>query len=182
MRAASPRGIYEAADGGWLAIAASNQTIAMRLFDAMGRPDMKTAVGAWTSQYMALHLRPDNPLTEAELQQIVIAWIKQRPRDEVLAILEKFDVVAAAVNDASDIAADPHFLERTLRPLTGTVFGDVLTPGPVHVQGYDGPGYDGVPAVGEHTAAVLGDELGLSTAELADLSGRGVISSSPATV
>jgi crotonobetainyl-CoA:carnitine CoA-transferase CaiB-like acyl-CoA transferase len=59
------------------------------------------------------------------------------------------------------------------------VFGDALTPGPVlHVDGYDGPRYDGVPAVGEHTAAVLGDELGLPAAELADLSARGVISRS----
>jgi len=37
---ASPRGIYRAADGGWLAIAASNQTIAVRLFTAMGVPEI----------------------------------------------------------------------------------------------------------------------------------------------
>jgi crotonobetainyl-CoA:carnitine CoA-transferase CaiB-like acyl-CoA transferase len=118
--AASPRGIYEAADGGWLAIAASNQTIAMRLFEAMGRPDLKT-----DPRFATNTARMAN---NAELQETVIGWIKQRPRDEVLAILDKFDVVAAAVNDASDIAADPHFPERTLRPLTGTVFGDVLIP------------------------------------------------------
>jgi len=167
--AASPRGIYEAADGRWLAIAASNQTIAMRLFDAMGRPDMKT-----DPRYATNTARMAN---NAELQEIVIDWIRQRPRDEVLAILGKFEVVADSVNDASDIAADPHFLERTLRPLAGTVLGDVLTPGPVlHVSGYGGPRYQGVPAVGEHTAAVLGDELGLSADEIADLSERGVIS------
>jgi crotonobetainyl-CoA:carnitine CoA-transferase CaiB-like acyl-CoA transferase len=171
--AASPRGIYEAGDGAWLAIAASNQTIAMRLFDAMGRPDLKT-----DPRYATNTARMQN---NTELQQIVIDWIKQRPRDEVLAILEKHEVVAAAVNDASDIAADPHFLERTLRPLTRTVFGDVLTPGPIlHVNGYDGPRYEGVPTVGEHTVAVLGDDLGLPAAELADLSARGVISSTAA--
>src|SRR5580704_8128171 len=37
---ASPRGIYQAADGGWLSIAASNQGIAKRLFAAMGQPEL----------------------------------------------------------------------------------------------------------------------------------------------
>lgn len=167
--AASPRGIYEAADGGWLAIAASNQTIAMRLFDAMDRPDLKT-----DPRYATNAARMEN---NTALQQIVIAWIKERPRNDVLAILERFEVVAAAVNDASDIAADPHFIERTLRPLTGTVFGAAVTPGPVvHIDGYDGPVYEGVPKVGEHTSQVLGAELGIPVAELADLGERGVIS------
>ncbi len=167
--AASPRGIYEAADGGWLAIAASNQTIAMRLFDAMDRPDLKT-----DPRYATNAARMQN---NTGLQEIVIDWIKERSRDDVLAVLDKFEVVAAAVNDASDIAADPHFLERTLRPLTNTIFGEVVTPGPVlHVDGYDGPVYDGVPGVGEHTAEVLGGELGLSAADLAALQEHGVIS------
>jgi crotonobetainyl-CoA:carnitine CoA-transferase CaiB-like acyl-CoA transferase len=167
--AASPRGIYEAADGGWLAIAASNQTIAMRLFDAMDRPDLKA-----DPRYATNAARMDN---NTALQQIVAAWIKERPRDDVLAVLGRFEVVAAAVNDASDIAADPHFLERTLSPLTGTAFGAVLTPGPVvHFDGYDGPVYEGVPKVGEHTGQVLGAELGIPLAELADLQERGVIS------
>ena len=167
--AASPRGIYEAADGGWLAIAASNQSIAMRLFDAMERPDLKT-----DPRYATNAARMTN---NQALQQIVIDWIKERPRDDVLAILDKFEVVAAAVNDASDIAADPHFLERTLRPLTNTVFGNVVTPGPVlHVDGYDGPVYDGVPGVGEHTVEVLSGELGVPESELTALQDKGVVS------
>ena len=37
---ASPRGIYQAADGAWLSIAASNEVIARRLFQAMGQPEL----------------------------------------------------------------------------------------------------------------------------------------------
>ena len=37
---ASPRGIFQAKDGKWLSIAASSQTIAVRLFEAMDRPDI----------------------------------------------------------------------------------------------------------------------------------------------
>jgi len=151
--AASPRGIYQAADGCWLSIAASSQTIAARLFGAMGRPDLLA-----DERYATNAARMVN---DAALQQIVADWVKQRTRAEVLAILDKFEVVAAPVNDAADILADPHFTERTLVPLTGTVLGDVLVPGPVlRLGSYEGPVYHGVPAVGEHTREVVTELLG----------------------
>jgi len=166
--AASPRGIYEAGDGGWLSIAGSNQTIAMRLFDAMGRPDLKT-----DERYATNVARMAN---NESLQEIVIAWVKSRPRDEILAILDEYEVVAAAVNDASDIAADPHFTDRTLVELANTVLGPAMVPGPVlHMRGTERPTYDGVPAVGEHTREVLSGELGMADAELARLAEAGVI-------
>jgi crotonobetainyl-CoA:carnitine CoA-transferase CaiB-like acyl-CoA transferase len=113
----------------------------------------------------------------AELQQIVIDWIKSHKRDDVLEILGRHEVVAAAVNDAKDITGDPHFLERTLNTLTDTVFGPgALVPGPVlHVEDYDGPRYEGVPAVGEHTTEVLAGEVGIAAEELVELRAAGVI-------
>ncbi|MER6982924.1 CaiB/BaiF CoA transferase family protein [Streptomyces carpinensis] len=157
--AASPRGIYEAADGRWLSIAASAQNIAMRLFDAMGRPEMKT-----DPRYATNAARMAN---NEELQGIVRDWVASMPRDEALAILDEYEVVGAAINDSSDIAADPHFLERTLRPLLGTVLGDkTLVPGPIlHVGGYDGPEYPGVDRIGQHTDEVLAELLGEPPAE-----------------
>lgn len=167
--AASPRGIYETADGGWLSIAASNQAIAMRLFDAMGRADLKT-----DERYASNTARMAN---NDSLQEIVVAWVRARPRDETLRILDEHEVVAAAVNDSSDIVQDPHFLERTLVDLAGTVLGPALTPGPVlHVRDYDGPTYDGVPSVGEHTRSVLTELLGTTEEELAELGAAGVVS------
>lgn len=166
--AASPRGVYQAADGGWLAIAGSNQAIAMRLFDAMERSDLKT-----DERYATNTARMAN---NESLQQIVRDWVGTYPRDEALAILDKFEVVAAAVNDSSDISRDPHFIERTLRPLAGTALGAALTPGPVlRVAGFDGPTYDGVAHVGEHTAEILKGELGYSTARVAELADTGAI-------
>lgn len=166
--AASPRGIYEGSDGGWLSIAGSNQAIAMRLFDAMGRPDLKS-----DERYATNAARMAN---NASLQEIVIDWVRQRPRDETLAILQRYEVVAAAVNDASDIVADPHFVERTLRPLTDSLLGAAQVPGPVlHVTGFDGPAYDGVPRIGEHTGSVLA-EAGVDEATRARLVADGVVS------
>ena len=166
--AASPRGIYQASDGGWLSIAASSQNIAMRLFDAMGRADMKDDARFATNAAR---------MTNNELVQAVVReWVGSMPRDEVLAILDAADVVAAAVNDASDIAADPHFLERTLSALTGSALGPGVVPGPVlHLDGYDGPRYDGVPDVAEHNDEVFADLLGLSAAEIRGLQDEGVV-------
>ncbi|GAA2853037.1 CoA transferase [Streptosporangium fragile] len=167
--AASPRGIYRAADGGWLSIAASNQTIAMRLFDAMERPELKT-----DERYATNTARMAN---NDSLQEIVIAWVASRPRAEVLAVLEAHEVVAAPVNDSRDITQDAHFAERTLVDLANTVLGKALTPGPIlHMKDYPGPAYDGVPAIGEHTYAVLGGELKLSEEALARLTEDGVVS------
>ncbi|WP_435742014.1 CaiB/BaiF CoA transferase family protein [Nocardioides sp. SYSU DS0663] len=167
--AASPRGIYETADGGWLSIAASNQTIAMRLFDAMDRADLKT-----DERYATNTARMAN---NESLQEIVGSWVRSHPRDHALRVLEDHEVVAAAVNDSSDIVKDPHFLERTLVDLAGTVLGPALTPGPVlHVRDFAGPTYQGVPTVGEHTQALLSSELGLSDEHLAALATAGVVS------
>jgi len=152
---ASPRGVYEAADGKWLSIAASNQQIAKRLFAAMGHPELIEDPRYATNAERMKH--------NDELQLMVRTWVGARPRAEALSILDEFEVVCSQVNDASDIVEDPHFRERTLVELTGSdVLGKVLMPGPVlHVASYAGPTYDGVPAIGEHTAEVLDELLGV---------------------
>lgn len=150
---ASPRGVYQAADGKWLSIAASNQGIAKRLFAAMGRPELID-----DSRYATNAVRMQH---NDELQAIVTDWVAERPRHEILEVLDKFEVVCSQVNDAADIVADPHFRERTLVELTGSdALGRVLTPGPVlHLADYAGPGYDGVPSIGQHTDEVLAELL-----------------------
>jgi formyl-CoA transferase len=169
---ASPRGIYQASDGQWLSIAASNQTIALRLFVAMGRPDLRDDPKFATN--VARMANND------ELQEIVSAWVGARPRAEVLADLDAHEVVAAAVNDAKDIVEDPHFRERTLVDLAGTVLGKALVPGPVlHMGSYAGPVYNGVPEVGEHTESALGGLLGLTSQELQTLGAGGVVGPLP---
>src|SRR5690606_31085620 len=158
--AASPRGIYRAADGKYLAIAAPSQTIAARLFAAMGQPDLiKDPRFATNAARLA-----NNELVQKQVSD----WVGSLPRDQVLAILEEHEVVSSPVNDASDIVVDPHFLERTLVQITGNEkLKSVLMPGPVlHMSSYAGPEYHGVPEIGEHTHTVLAEEFEFSEAEL----------------
>lgn len=166
--AASPRGVYQAGDGHWLAIAASSQRIAERLFVAMGVPEFVDDPRYRTNA--------DRLANNDALQRHVIAWVASMPRAEVLAVLERHEVVAAAVNDARDITEDPHFAERTLVDLHTTALGHVRMPGPVlHLDSYGGPTYDGVPAIGEHTDEVLAGMLALSGDDLAALREKKVI-------
>lgn len=168
---ASPRGIYQAGDGRWLSIAASNQAIAERLFGAMGEPELVQDPRFATNQ-----ARLQN---NDVLQEKVVAWVGARPRDEVLAILEEAEVVCSAVNDSSDIVADPHFLERTLHKVTGVSYlADALVPGPVaHVASATAPEYHGVPEPGEHSEQVLGELLGLSAEDIESLLAGGAVGS-----
>ena len=48
------------------------------------------------------------------IQREVTNWVAARQRADVLNILDDFEVVSAPVNNARDIATDPHFPERTL--------------------------------------------------------------------
>ena len=167
---ASPRGIFKAQDGKWLSIAASSQTIAVRLFEAMGRPDIIEDPRYATNAARMEH--------NEDMQRIVSDWVATKPRDEMLAILDANDVVAAAVNDARDISEDPHFLERTLVELQDSpTLGRVMMPGPIlHVSSYDGPEYVGVPEIGEHTVEVLEEMLDMTAGNIAALAEQDVIS------
>ncbi|MBI1376603.1 MAG: CoA transferase [Frankiales bacterium] len=167
---ASPRGIFRTRDGRWVSIAASAQNIAVRLFEAMGLPDLVK-----DPRFATNAARMEN---NDEMQRIVSEWVARHDRDDVLALLEKHEVVSAGVNDARDIAEDPHFLERTLVELKDVPqLGRVLMPGPIlHVDSYAGPEYVGVPSVGEHTAEVLSERAGLSAEDISALAGRGVVS------
>ena len=167
---ASPRGIFQAKDGKWLSIAASSQTIAVRLFEAMDRPDIIKDPRYATNAARMEH--------NEDMQKIVSEWVQTQPRKEILAILESHNVVAAGVNDARDVTEDPHFSERTLVDLTGSdLLGKVKMPGPIlHVSSYSGPEYDGVPEIGQHTKEVLRDFLGFDEDRIQSLAQSGVIS------
>jgi len=114
-----------------------------------------------------------------ELQALVKGWVGERPRDEILKVLDEYEVVCSQVNDASDIVEDPHFKDRTLVELTGVeALGRVLMPGPVlKFEGSAGPVYDGVPSIGEHTDEVLTDVLSLTGAEISALAAAGTVRS-----
>ena len=162
------RGIFEAQDGKWLAIASSADSMVPRLFKAIGRlallDDPRFATNA------------SRIANASEVKALLRDWVASRPRSEALKNLIDHGVTAGAVNDAQEIVDDPHFRDRTLVRVDSGQAGQFTMPGYLfHLGSFSGIKHKNVPAVGEHTDRVLATELGLHKAEIERLRAAGVI-------
>ena len=94
-----------------------------------------------------------------------------------IALLEARRIPAAPVNDLAGAFSDPGILARGMRlsvPLAGG--GSVDAPGnPVHYPGFAPAPCSAPPRVGEHSAELLGQLLGLGEDRLAQLVAAGVV-------
>src|SRR4029077_17466327 len=116
---------------------------------------------------------------ESEIRPAVDAWASERTKLEAARELTDAGVVAGPSNHASDVITDPHVAARHMlveMPRTDDVADPVLVPGnPVKLSKMSEGPETRVPWVGEHTAAVLTEELGLDPDAIAGLRDRGVV-------
>ena len=164
----SPRNVYATRDGKWIALSASIQSMAERVFRVIGRDDM--------IEDPRFRTNPDRVKHRDQVDEIVGGWIAERDQAEVLDIFGKGEVTASAIYDITDIIADPHVREREV--LVDLPDKDVET-APMHnviPRLSESPGTFRLPApsLGEHTDELLA-ELGIGGDEQADLRNRGVI-------
>ena len=164
----APRNVYRTADDAWVAVSSSATSIAERVVQLVGRPELADEPWFETGSGRAAHVE--------EIDAAVAGWIARHTRDEVLAAFEDAEAAVAPVYDAADLVGDPH-LEAigAFRRLDDDELGPLLvtnvvsrlseTPGSIDYAG--GPH-------GRDTDAVLA-ELGLGPAELDDLRTRGVV-------
>ena len=163
---------FRASDGYVVAqIVREHQFLA--LADLIGKPEWKNDPRFATRAGWPEHL-------ETVIRPAVDAWASQRTKLEASRELTAAGIVAGPSNHANDVIADPHVAARHMlveMERTDGVAEPVLVPGnPVKLSKMaEGP-ETRVPWVGEHTAAVLNAELGLTEAELVGLRARGVVS------
>ena len=117
----APRNLYRAADGVWLAVSTSSQSIAERVLRLVGRDDLTHQ--AWFASGVTRAQHAD------ELDEAVGSWIAARPSAEVSAAFEAAQAAAAPVYDVRDVMTDPQYAARET---VITVDHDVL--GPVKMQ------------------------------------------------
>jgi len=164
----APRNTYRCADGRWVAVSTSAQTIAERVVTLVGRPDF--AGQPWFASGSGRAAHAD------ELDAAVAAWVAERTRDEVISAFEQAQAAVAAVYDVRDVMADPQFAalstvttvdDPELGPLSmqNVPFRMSATPGRIRFAGRPH---------GADTAAVLA-ELGLSTMDVERLRAGGVV-------
>jgi crotonobetainyl-CoA:carnitine CoA-transferase CaiB-like acyl-CoA transferase len=164
----APRNTYRTADGSWVAVSTSAQSVAERLMRLVGRPDLIEEPWFATGADRARHAD--------ELDDAVGAWIARRSRTEVLDAFDKAEAAVAPIQDVRDVMADPQY--QALDTIT-TVEDPEL--GPLRMQNVlfrlsSTPGairWAGRPH-GADTDAVLA-ELGLSRDEIATLRSEGAL-------
>jgi crotonobetainyl-CoA:carnitine CoA-transferase CaiB-like acyl-CoA transferase len=165
----APRNTYRSADGRWLALSASTQSIAERVMRIVGREDVIEQ--PWFAGHTG---RVEHA---AELDGIIQGWIGERTADEVIAAFAEHEGAIGPVYSIADIVADPHFVTREAvvaveheqlgRVLTQNVNPRLeLTPGRIDFLG---------PRIGEHNHEILVEELGVSPEDLAELAELGVV-------
>ncbi len=164
----APRNIYKTADGHWISLSASTQSMTETLFRAIGRPELIT-----DPRFADNASRLQNV---AELNGILSAQFGAATRDEVLKRLQDAGVTVAPVYDMSDIETDPHFNERAVVvELPDDEMGTV----PVHsinprMSGTPGVFRSAAPQLGQDSRDVL-KELGFTQAEVDYFEEEGII-------
>jgi crotonobetainyl-CoA:carnitine CoA-transferase CaiB-like acyl-CoA transferase len=95
----APRNVYRTADGSWVAVSASADTVAARVLALVGRSDLVEQPWFSSGAGRAAHVD--------EIDAAVAGWVAGRGRDDVLAAFEAADAAIAPVYDARDVLADP---------------------------------------------------------------------------
>nr|WP_275549038.1 CoA transferase [Streptomyces lavendulae] len=164
----APRNTYRTADGTWVAVSTSAQSVAERVMRLVGRPELIEEPWFATGAQRAAHAEV--------LDAAVGSWIAGRTRTEVLAAFEKAEAAVAPVQDVRDVFEDPQYQalntvttvpDPELGPLRlqNVLFRLSATPGAIRWAGRPH---------GADTDAVLA-ELGLAPADIAALRAEGAL-------
>ncbi|WP_063004412.1 CaiB/BaiF CoA transferase family protein [Nocardia salmonicida] len=164
----APRNTYRTADGGWVAVSTSAQSVAERVVRLVGRPDFIDRPWFASGSERAGHAD--------ELDAAVGGWIAQHSTQEVIHAFDDAEAAVAPIYTAADVLADPQFRALgSIISLPDDELGQVRmqnilfrlseTPGEIRWTG---------PTLGAHTDEVLG-RYGVDASGLAELRAAGVI-------
>jgi len=167
---ATPHNHYRTRDGRWLAIACTNDRMFGRLLGAMDRADLRDDPRLVSTRQRLAHRQL--------VDDLVATWVGERTAKDVLAALAAAEVPSSLVMSVRDLFEDEHVRARGniismatevagALAMPGVVPRLTLTPGEVHAPGPITPGED--------NEKIYGERLGLDSAELARLRGRGII-------
>ncbi len=166
----APSNSYPSSDGRYITIGANGESIFARFAAAIGLPDLPR-----DPRFAGNQARRAN---SAALDEVIAEWTRRHTVEEIWELLNGAGVPAAPVYSIADIVRDPQFGARDMileADGPGAV-GKLAMPGfvPRFSEAPSRLRWGG-PRVGEHTARVLGEELGLAAADLERLAAAGVI-------
>lgn len=165
----SPRNTYQTSDGKWIALSASSESIAERVFKAIGRPELIEEPKFNTNQHRLMH--------RDEVDAIIMDWAMKHTQEEALEILRKADAAVAPIYDISQIVADPHFLHRkSIETVDDPELGKITMQGvfPTFADHHGSIRWPGPHEIGAHTDEILAT-LNFKLDEIQSLRQRNVI-------
>lgn len=164
----APRNTYRTADGSWVAVSTSAQSIAERVMRLVGRPELIDEPWFASGADRALHAD--------ELDDAVGGWITERTRAEVIAAFEEAQAAVAPIYDAHDIVEDPQFRALgTIHEIDDPELGPMLMQGPLfRLSRHEGVIAHTGRTHGRDTDAVLAD-LGLDADAVTRLRQEGAV-------
>jgi crotonobetainyl-CoA:carnitine CoA-transferase CaiB-like acyl-CoA transferase len=125
-----PRGTYRCADGEWVGVSASSDSVAARVMAVLGVGD--------DPRFSTFEGRVQH---REVLEDTMRVWCAARPRAEVIRIFSEAEAAIGPVYDMADIAADEHFLFRRAvttvgsTPMQNLIARLSATPGELHHEG-----------------------------------------------
>ncbi len=165
----APRNTYLTADGKWVAISTSAQSIAERAMRLVGHPEVIDEAWFASGAERAKHAE--------ELDGYVGDWIARHDLSQVIEAFEEAEAAVAPVYDIEQIMEDPQYEALgSIATIDDADLGSVKmqnvmfrmsdTPGRIRWAGR---------GLGADNSAIYGDELGLTEDELAELIDKGVL-------
>jgi crotonobetainyl-CoA:carnitine CoA-transferase CaiB-like acyl-CoA transferase len=167
---AAPHGCYRCkGDDRWCVMAVETQEEWERFCDVVGHREWME-----DSRFADHSARVKN---RSDLDALVESWTAQHTPYQVMMILQREGIAAGVVQTAEDLYRDPHLRERGFaREVKLPQIGWVTRVGPsVRLQSEPMARDEWVHSAGEDNEAVLGGLLGLSTAQIQDLTERDVL-------
>ena len=139
-----------------------------RLLKAIGREDLVGDARYDTNQARSARA--------AEVDEIIAQWTRQHSKEEAMKIIGEAGVPAGAVFDTLELMNDPSLAERgIMQEIEHPTTGEVKMPAwPVRFDGAP-PRVKPSPLLGQHNAEVLGDWLGIGSAEVEALRAEGIV-------
>ncbi|SHI27562.1 CaiB/BaiF CoA transferase family protein [Pollutimonas bauzanensis] len=145
----APRNVYICSDGKYVAMSGSMQSMALRIFDTIGRPDLKTHEKFCDNDARVRH--------KDELDQIIGAFIAGRTQQENLDVFEQAGVTVGPVCSVADLVDHPYVVGReAMVSLEDADLGHITAHNIIPRLGATPGGFRRpAPGLGEHTGEVL---------------------------
>jgi crotonobetainyl-CoA:carnitine CoA-transferase CaiB-like acyl-CoA transferase len=147
----APRNVYACSDGRFVAMSGSMQSMAMKILDTIGRPELKADPRFASNDARVVH--------RDELDAIIGAFIGRHTQAEALAQFEAAGVTVGPVCSVADLLDHPYVRGREANvemedaqlgslPMHNVIPRLSVTPGALRRP---------APALGEHTAEILAE-------------------------